>query len=59
MASTYRKPVLGKELALPRRRRSRKLRSVDMEQLQKDFWLHFDLEKFANDWRRGIGKRPS
>lgn len=25
------------------------------EQVEADFWRSFDLEKFARDWRRGVG----
>ncbi len=60
MSSTYRKPVFAKDWTPPRRRRSKQQRpAVDLERLQRDFWLHFDLEKFAMDWRRGLGKRAS
>lgn len=41
---------------LQRRRRRRTATAVDLERLQRDFWKHFDLEKFARDWRRGVGK---
>ena len=43
-------------------RRSRRRRAVDprdLERSQKDFWQHFDLEKFAADWQRGIGKHTA
>ncbi len=58
MSSTYRRPVVSKDWTPPRRNRSKKPRPAgDVEKLQRDFWLHFDLEKFAMDWRRGVGKR--
>lgn len=57
MATTYRTPLNTADFRVPRRRRTRKSRSMDLEKVQRDFWLHFDLEKFASDWRRGLGKR--
>jgi hypothetical protein len=58
MSSTYRKPVAVKDWTPPRRPRSKKTRQPDdTAKLQRDFWLHFDLDKFATDWRRGLGKR--
>lgn len=41
---------------LRRRRRARRADAETMARLQKDFWKHFDLEKFAMDWRMGVGK---
>jgi hypothetical protein len=41
---------------LRRRRRRRRNDAASMDRLKKDFWKHFDLEKFAMDWRLGVGK---
>ena len=58
MSPSQRPRVAVKEWKPPRRSRSKKTRpAVDVETLQRNFWLHFDLEKFAMDWRRGVGKR--
>jgi hypothetical protein len=46
---------LAKEQPILRRRRRRRTKPIDMAKVQRDFWRHFDLEKFASDWRRGIG----
>ena len=42
---------------LRRRHRRAKRRAADVERIQGDFWRHFDLEKFASDWRSGVGIR--
>ena len=41
------------------RRRRRRVDIVRPDRVKADFWKHFDLEKFAMDWRRGIGKTGS
>jgi hypothetical protein len=56
MSIRHRSLTLAKDWSPPPRRRAKKLRPADSERIQRDFWLHFDLEKFASDWRRGIGK---
>lgn len=38
------------------RRRSR-AKGQDRDLLEIDFWKNFNLEKFAADWQRGLGKR--
>ena len=51
---------LAKDQPILRRRRRRKGVSAEqIERLQRDFWRYFDLEKFANDWRSGVGIRPA
>lgn len=40
---------------LRRRRRRRRVDAATMDRVKKDFWKHFDLEKFATDWRLGVG----
>jgi hypothetical protein len=43
-------------------RRSRSLRSadeVDLERLPEDCLRRFDLEKFASDWRLGVGRHQA
>jgi hypothetical protein len=47
-------PILQK-----RRRTSRRATSTDLETLERNFWHFFDLEKFAADWRRGVGTRSA
>jgi hypothetical protein len=59
MSTSYRGPVAVKDWSPPRRRRTKKVRTVDLEKLQRDFWMHFDLEKFAKDWRRGLGRQSA
>ena len=40
------------------RRKPRRGGKVDRSgRAEVDFWKHFNLEKFASDWRRGLGKR--
>jgi hypothetical protein len=57
--STMHRPIrLAKEQPILRRRPRRRPKPVDIEKLQRDFWQHFDLEKFAQDWRSGVGLRP-
>lgn len=57
MITTSRAPVqLAKDQPILRRRRRRRSPSTrEIELIQKDFWKFFDLEKFATDWRRGVG----
>lgn len=57
MTTTSRAPVqLAKDQPILRRRRRRRSSSEkQMDRIQKDFWKYFDLEKFATDWRRGVG----
>jgi hypothetical protein len=38
------------------RRTGRRARVVDPVRAEIDFWRSFNLEKFAQDWRRGVGK---
>jgi hypothetical protein len=61
MVTTSCAPVrLAKDQPILRRRRRRKATNADqVERIQRDFWKHFDLEKFAGDWRRGVGLRPA
>jgi hypothetical protein len=40
------------------RRRSR-AKGQDREHLEIDFWKSFNLEKFARDWQRGVGRRKA
>lgn len=40
-------------------RRRRTPSAVDRERMEVDFWRHLDLDKFAADWRRGVGKDRS
>ena len=39
-------PILERARRRPARRQPRP---------ETDFWRHFDLDKFARDWRRGAG----
>ncbi|MEX2582067.1 MAG: hypothetical protein WD766_02265 [Gemmatimonadota bacterium] len=57
--STNYHPVRLADQPILRRRRRRKSKPIDMERLQRDFWKHFDLEKFASDWREGVGRRTA
>ena len=51
---------LAKDQPILRRRRRRKAPSAEqLERLQRDFWKNFDLDKFAADWRRGVGVRSA
>ncbi|MEX2570164.1 MAG: hypothetical protein WD737_02595 [Gemmatimonadota bacterium] len=59
MSRNYQTVRLAKDQPILRRnRRRRKSRPVSLERLQRDFWKHFDLEKFASDWRSEIGRPP-
>lgn len=48
---------LSKDQPILREARRRRTRSAaDRERMEVDFWRHLDLDKFAADWRRGVGK---
>jgi hypothetical protein len=60
MANSYASVGLAKDQPILRQRRKRKpVSAATLERLQKDFWKHFDLEKFARDWRVGVGTERS
>lgn len=61
MITTNRAPVrLAKDQPILRRRRRRRAVTAErLEMIQRDFWKHFDLEKFAMDWRRGVGLKSA
>ena len=59
MSTSYRPVRLAKDQPIMKRRARRKSRPVDLERIQRDFWKHFDLEKFASDWRGGVGARSA
>ncbi len=60
MSRNYAAVGLAKDQPILRqRRRSRRPSAAAVERLQKDYWRFFDLEKFANDWRRGVGVKRS
>jgi len=47
----------SRDRAIPRPRRAAHQVARNQEDYQRDFWTHFDLEKFARDWRRLAMKR--
>ena len=57
MPITYRSSRLAKEQPILRLLMRRRRKPVDVEKFQRDFWRHFDLEKFARDWQSGVGLR--
>jgi hypothetical protein len=58
VSRSYQPVRLAKDQPILRRKpRTKPVRPADIERLQSDFWRHFDLEKFASDWRRGVGGR--
>lgn len=60
MTTTSSSPVrLAKDQPILRRRRRKRVSPYRVEKIQRDFWKNFDLDKFAQDWRRGIGLRPA
>ena len=59
MSTSYHPVRLAKDQPILRRARRRKSRPLDLERIQRDFWRHFDLEKFATDWRSGVGATPA
>lgn len=42
---------------LRRGRPARRRVTLDPARAEADFWRSFNLDKFAKDWRRGVGKR--
>src|SRR5687768_5102301 len=55
MTRGYASVTLQKDQPVLRRRpRRRRADAETVARLQKDFWKHFDLEKFAMDWRGGL-----
>ena len=60
MANSYAPVGLAKDQPILRRARRRKPADASqLERLQRDFWRYFDLEKFATDWRNGVGTKRS
>jgi hypothetical protein len=42
---------------LEKARAPRRPRRTAPERAESEFWRSFNLEKFAADWRRGVGRR--
>lgn len=42
---------------LEQARRRRRGRKATSRRTEADFWKTFNIDKFAADWRRGVGKR--
>ena len=61
MATLSSTPVrLAKDQPILRRRRRRKSATAEqLDRIQRDFWKYFDLDKFASDWQRGVGRRTA
>lgn len=50
---------LSKEQPILDRARRRRAKRPAAVRSETDFWQHFDLDKFARDWQRGLGKRAA
>lgn len=48
---------LSKDQPLLRRKPRRAPKGGRTDRAEIDFWKHFNVDKFAQDWRRGVGKR--